>query len=100
MITATIAPYGLLVEGHARAGPYGQDIVCAAVSGLVQTFAHAIEEFTLDDVETITEPGRAVILWPRAPTVSLRLLIDSLWLGLCEIANSYSEYVTLRCVTE
>jgi len=25
MITATIDPYGLLVEGHARAGPYGQD---------------------------------------------------------------------------
>ena len=32
------------VEGHAESGPFGQDLVCAAVSGLAVTLAESIRE--------------------------------------------------------
>lgn len=37
----------LNVEGHAQAGPEGQDIVCAAVSALVQTLGDRVEALAL-----------------------------------------------------
>ena len=36
--------YEVKAKGHAGAGKYGQDIVCAAVSVLVQTLANEVEE--------------------------------------------------------
>lgn len=36
--------YEVKVKGHAGAGKYGQDIVCAAVSVLMQTLANEVEE--------------------------------------------------------
>lgn len=34
----------LWVEGHAQSGPPGQDLVCAAVSGLTVTLAEALRQ--------------------------------------------------------
>ena len=36
--------YEVKAKGHAGAGKYGQDIVCAAVSCLMQTLANEVEE--------------------------------------------------------
>lgn len=36
--------YEVKAKGHAGAGKYGQDIVCAAVSVLMQTLANEVEE--------------------------------------------------------
>ncbi|MEI3250766.1 MAG: ribosomal-processing cysteine protease Prp [Faecalibacterium sp.] len=53
MIRATVARtvwnsgvtgYEVKAEGHAGAGEYGQDIVCAAVSVLLQTLANEVTE--------------------------------------------------------
>ena len=35
--------YEVKAKGHACAGKYGQDIVCAAVSCLMQTLANEVE---------------------------------------------------------
>ena len=40
--------YEVKAKGHARAGNYGQDIVCAAVSCLVQTLAAKVDEAAKD----------------------------------------------------
>lgn len=53
MIRATVARtvwasgvtgYEVKAEGHAGAGKYGQDVVCAAVSVLLQTLANEVTE--------------------------------------------------------
>lgn len=97
MILIAITPASLAVTGHARAAPYGQDIVCAGVSALVQAFSAAAEAFTDDRLEAREEPGRAVYSWAREPTRELALLIDSLYLGLCRMAESYPEYISVTC---
>ena len=96
MIRVNITPVSISVCGHAGYNP-GNDIVCSAVSALVQTFEASAREFTTDEIISSLEDGDAVIAWPRAPTAELSLLIDSLYLGLCMMAESYPENITVSC---
>lgn len=82
----------ICVVGHAGAGPPGHDIVCAAVSALVQTFALSAEELTGDQIRCDIQPGRAVIEYGNLSDRA-RLLKDSLFVGVREIAESYPECV-------
>lgn len=96
MIRVDVTPVSISVSGHAGYNP-GNDIVCSAVSALVQTFEASVREFTTDEIISSLEDGDAVISWPRAPTRELSLLIDSLYLGLCMMAESYPENITVSC---
>ena len=94
MICVTISPTALSVRGHAGYNP-GNDIVCSAVSALVQTFEASAREFTPDEIISSLADGDAVVAWPRAPTKELSLLIDSLYLGMCMMAESYPNNVSV-----
>lgn len=96
MINITIAPAQLTVTGHAGYNP-GNDIVCAAVSALVQTFEASAREFTTDEIRSSLQDGNAAISWPRAPTEELKLLIDVTCLGLIRLAGSYPENIKVTC---
>ena len=94
MIRVDVTPVSISVSGHAGHNP-GNDIVCAAVSALVQTFEASAREFTTDEIISSLQDGDAVVAWPRAPTSELSLLIDSLYLGLCQIAASYPDNISV-----
>jgi uncharacterized protein YsxB (DUF464 family) len=94
MINVTITPTSLSVKGHAGYNP-GNDIVCAAVSALVQTFEQSARDLTTDTITSSMEDGDAVITWPRAPTKELTILIDSAFLGLSSIADTFPQYVSV-----
>ena len=94
MIKATISPEWIRLDGHAGSGPYGHDIVCAAVSGLVQTFVIAVDSLTTDNLEKAVEPETGQIralVWGEAPSEKTKLLADAMWLGLLAIARDYPE---------
>lgn len=110
MIRATVARtvwnsgvtgYEVKAEGHAGAGEYGQDIVCAAVSVLLQTLANEV-----------TEAARAGLLavgvvahgegWMRVEVTPTNESCDMVeaWVelvqdGLDALAESYPENVEL-----
>ena len=98
MITATITETQLTNTGHAGAGEYGHDIVCAGVSALVQAFKAGVENVTEDNVKTAVETRTGQIqgfVWGHAPSEELKILIDTLWLGLTMIANEFPQNVTV-----
>ena len=97
MIIIEFTPTSLSVTGHARAAPYGQDIVCAGISTLVQTLAVSAEALATDDLNVSLEPGEAFISWAREPTKELSLLIDSFALGCSLMADSYPDYIQITC---
>lgn len=94
MIVITTADTELTVTGHAGAGPPGQDIVCAAVSALVQTLAGALEKLTPDAAICRLEPGSAEIRLHR-PSAKARLLMDAFCIGAAAIAERYPNYVKI-----
>lgn len=96
MITAEITRTQLTITGHAGAGEPGHDIVCAGVSALVQTFKAGVENFTQDNVKTAVDTSTGQIqgfVWGEQMSEGLKVLIDTLWLGLEMIADEYSQNV-------
>lgn len=96
MIVITHTPGKIIIEGHAGYAPIGQDIVCAAVSALLQTFVASVEEMTTDELKSDMAAGRAVIEY-KSLSEKGQLLMDSFLLGVRMITDEYSNNVKLSC---
>lgn len=84
-------------KGHAGYAEAGQDIVCAAVSALVITTVNSLERFTDDRFEVQEDDGFVSIRFRDMLSERGMLLMDSLLLGLTEIAGSYNNrYLTVK----
>lgn len=76
------------VSGHAGYAPYGQDIVCAAVSTLVQNMVISISELTTDKIQYDMQPGSVEIRYGTL-SAEAQLLVKSFFIGVREISNQY-----------
>ena len=86
-----------LSKGHAGYAEEGQDIVCAAVSALIITTVNSLEEFTDDKFDVQEKDGFVSIHFRNDLSERGMLLMDSLLLGLTEIAGSYNNrYLTVK----
>ena len=94
MIEITVRPDHVTVNGHARHGPPGEDIVCAAVSALAQTLTESFEALTVDPVRIVKEEGY-ISIWYRNLSESGKLLVDSFFIGICGIADSYPDCIKI-----
>ena len=84
-------------KGHAGYAEAGQDIVCAAVSALIITTVNSLEEFTDDKFDVQEKDGFVSIHFRNNLSERAMLLMDSLLLGLTEIAGSYNNrYLTVK----
>lgn len=78
----------LRAEGHAEFAPKGQDIVCAAVSALMQTLAYSLDSGTV----TCADDMNLMVVQAKQGTDSLakfELVTD----GLILLADAYPEHV-------
>lgn len=91
MIQVIIQPGSIQVTGHAGAGPPGHDLVCAAVSTLVQTFVRSAEQLTDVQLHSDIAPGRAFVRYEESPQVNL--LADSFFVGVQGVAEAYPQCV-------
>lgn len=95
MIEVNIQKQHITVSGHAGNGPPGQDIVCAAVSTLTQNLIKSILDLTEDKIEYGISPGRVDIHYGNLSEKS-RTLVDSFFIGICVVAESYPENVMIK----
>ena len=85
---------GFSISGHAGYAPPGQDIVCAAVSALFQTFIASLEELTGDDVKVEIGANRNVLKYKDLSEQG-QLLEKSFFCGCEMIAANYPDYVRI-----
>lgn len=111
MIRATVARtvwnsgvtgYEVKAEGHAGAGEYGQDIVCAAVSVLLQTLANEVTEAARAGLLAVgvVAHGDGWMKVEMTPTDQTQDMADA-WVelvqdGINALAESYPENVELE----
>ena len=111
MIRATVARtvwnsgvtgYEVKAEGHAGAGEYGQDIVCAAVSVLLQTLANEVTEAARAGLLAVgvVAHGDGWMKVEMTPTDQTQDMADA-WVelvqdGIDALAESYPENVKLE----
>lgn len=93
MICVSYAPGQIRLEGHAGAGPYGQDPVCAAVSSLILAFSSRQRE--LGEPAGALRPGCAVLSYrPEAP--EQRAGAELVLSGLRLLAGLYPECISIE----
>ena len=94
MIVIEVRKDRITVSGHAQYEASGKDIVCAGVTALVTTLIDAITALTNDKIQYEIMPGWADIHF-RDLSQESKLLVDSFFLGVCNIANEFPDHVRI-----
>jgi len=84
------------VTGHAGFARAGKDIVCAAVSALVQTAANGVSAFCGAVAVVHDDPRGDYRLDIHGGGVRAQAVLESTIAGLRAIARSYRGYLTVR----
>lgn len=88
-----------IVEGHANAAKYGEDIVCASVSILVQTTLLALHELLSIDVTYEMEDGWLSCELPDGLSDVIRekanLILNTMLIGIRGTQGMYERYIEL-----
>ena len=94
MIAVSVRKDGITVSGHANYAEAGKDIVCAGVTALVQGLIRSMESLTRDQIQYDIRPGKADIYY-RDLSEEGKLLVDSFFIGVCQIADEFSDHVRI-----
>ena len=86
----------ITIDGHAGYAPKGQDIVCAAVSALVQNFVASVATLTDDEIiATSNATGQIQTIQYGKLSEGAQLLLASFFVGVRMIADSYPSYLKI-----
>lgn len=90
MITVEITSHSIHIFGHAgRKESNGIDRACTAVSVLTCNLINSLRDLAGDRIRAETASGMAVIEWENLSDGG-KLLVDSWFLGVADIANEYN----------
>ena len=89
---------GLESRGHAGRGGEGEDIVCAAISVLVETLLIGLRDVARVSEAECEMDGSVRFIrarWPEAKAPEFDLLTRSIVLSLREVASRYAKFVSI-----
>ncbi|PPE05784.1 ribosomal-processing cysteine protease Prp [Williamsoniiplasma lucivorax] len=85
----------LTMSGHALAGAYGQDLVCAALTGIVSGALNAFDQKFTNDIDIIVEENLIEITIKKSnPTI--QTMFELLEIQLQTIVMQYPKNVELK----
>ncbi len=89
---------GLAAHGHVDFAEYGQDIVCAAVSGILQAARLGLEHYAGGELEATQSSGQMRIFWnvDRSDRESVEAIVITAELAIAQVARRFPEHVSLR----
>ena len=80
------------IKGHAESGPYGQDLVCAAVSSIITGGANALPNKSNYQIEL--NSGHALIKSKNHDEEGNKVL-NTVWVQLKTVEESYSKFIRI-----
>ena len=85
----------VFARGHADFGEYGEDIVCAAVSAILQALRLGLETYADIQLDAFQEPGELRVRWPESARddPAVRAIVTTAELSIERIASQYPEQV-------
>lgn len=88
------------VRGHSGSAPAGKDIICAAVSAIVQTALIGLDEVALIKNSYTVSDGLVNCILPdninEASFDTAQTIISVMYLGLASIAEQYHDFVRIN----
>lgn len=89
--------FDLFIKGHAMHADKGKDIVCAAVSALIQTLAINMDDLSAYYDVNISDGAVSHI---GATGKNAKILCDAIMKGIKKIADEYPDNITVDDRTE
>jgi uncharacterized protein YsxB (DUF464 family) len=86
---------GFAADGHADTAPHGRDIVCAGVAALTQTAVLGLERHLGRDFDLDIGSGKLILRLKGAPDASTGAILETMLLGLAEIAKQSPQSVRI-----
>ncbi|HEV3195700.1 MAG TPA: ribosomal-processing cysteine protease Prp [Candidatus Cybelea sp.] len=85
-------------RGHADFDEYGQDVVCAAVSAILQAARLGLETYAGVELQALQKPGHFRLRWPerQRDLESLRAIVATAELAVERIAGRFPDHVRLQ----
>jgi len=92
----------VFADGHADAAVRGEDIVCAAVSAILQAARLGLEEHARVPLEVEQRAGRLELRWPedRRDDAAVDAIVATAELAVAQIAGQYPKHVRIRSAPE
>jgi hypothetical protein len=89
---------GLSARGHADFAGLGKDIVCAAVSAILQAARLGLREYARAEVAARQEPGRLELRWneDERDRESVRAIVATAQLAVEQIARRFPKHVRVK----
>lgn len=91
------------ITGHANAGEYGYDIVCAAVSVLAISTVNGIDSLAGIEPTVQSEEENGGYLYVEVPSDNtqeqsniVQILLENLLLGMQSVQEQYNDYIQLE----
>jgi uncharacterized protein len=87
----------VFAKGHADSADHGEDIVCAAVSAIVQAARLGLQAYAKIELDVHQESGDFSMRWPqeRRDDEAVRAIVTTAELSIEQIARQYPEHVRL-----
>ncbi|ASZ09212.1 ribosomal-processing cysteine protease Prp [Mesoplasma chauliocola] len=83
------------ISGHAESGPYGQDLVCAAVSGIVFGALNALDIHFNKDADLNVLENKIIIKSQNSENQSLQIMLKMLKVQLSTIQSQYKQFIEI-----
>ncbi len=104
MITVTVNQdeqgniVGFSASGHAQYAPEGEDIICAAVSAILQTAVFGLVDYLDLDPEVSTEDGwlNCQLDSKLARDKEVKAVLETMLVGLKKTAEAHSEHLIIE----
>ena len=84
----------LEVKGHANSGPYGQDLVCAAVSAILTGGANSLENKKGFDIKLLE--GEALIKAIDTVSSHDEIVLETIITSLRTVEESYGKFIQIK----
>lgn len=92
MINITIEDNAITISGHSGYAPQGSDIVCAAISSILDVFIASMTSLSRDNIKTALWSGYGRIEHGQLSETGA-ILRKAFIIGLTGIADAYPDYV-------
>jgi uncharacterized protein YsxB (DUF464 family) len=88
---------GFAARGHADFAEYGQDIVCAAVSAILQAARLGLEHYAGGELEATQQPGamRILVNEGRRDDQSVAAIGTTADLSIAQVARRFNDHVSV-----
>ncbi|GAB6138376.1 ribosomal-processing cysteine protease Prp [Halanaerobaculum tunisiense] len=89
--------YAFSAQGHAEYAPEGEDIICAAVSVILQTAVFGLQDYLELELTVDTNNGWLSCQIPPslAQDKEVKAILETMSIGLEETAQAYSDYIKI-----